>query len=86
MMRNIDGTLTIVSTDTGDSADTELNTVPVDVEGELLVRGSNVMQRYFKNEAATAQALVKGRWLRTGDLGRKDSPGYFLSPAGSRKS
>lgn len=48
-----------------------------DQEGELLVRGANVMQRYFRNEPATTQALVAGGWLRTGDLGRKDKDGYL---------
>ena len=47
-------------------------------EGELLVRGANVMQRYFRNESATAQALVTGGWLRTGDLGRRDKDGYLF--------
>lgn len=56
--------------------DKRLQPVAPGIEGELMVRGLNVMQRYFRNEAATGQALVKGGWLRTGDLGRKDDSGY----------
>lgn len=46
------------------------------VEGEVLVRGSNVMRCYLKNEAATSEAVTKDGWLRTGDLGRMDEEGY----------
>ncbi|MFK7860488.1 MAG: AMP-binding protein [Granulosicoccus sp.] len=56
----------------------QLQPVANGVEGELLVRGPNVMQRYFRNEAATTEALVNDGWLRTGDLGRKDDDGYIF--------
>jgi acyl-CoA synthetase (AMP-forming)/AMP-acid ligase II len=49
---------------------------PRDVEGEVLIRGPNVMQYYLKNEKATSQAITRDGWLRTGDLGRMDSDGY----------
>lgn len=58
--------------------DQQLQELPTGVEGELLVRGPNVMQRYFKNESATSDALVNDNWLRTGDLGRKDEDGYLF--------
>ncbi len=45
-------------------------------EGEVLVRGSNVMQYYLKNEDATSQAITSDGWLRSGDLGRMDEDGY----------
>lgn len=46
------------------------------VEGEVLVRGSNVMRCYLKNEEATHDAITKDGWLRTGDLGKMDEEGY----------
>ncbi len=47
-------------------------------EGELLIRGSNVMQRYFKNEEATSEALLSGGWFRSGDLGKLDDEGFLF--------
>ncbi len=45
--------------------------------GELCVRGPNVMQGYWNQPEATAQALRAG-WLLTGDLGHRDADGYFF--------
>ena len=45
-------------------------------DGELLLRGPNIFQGYYKNAGATADTLVDG-WLHTGDLGRIDEDGFI---------
>ncbi len=43
--------------------------------GEILVKGQNVMQGYFKDEAETRRNIIDG-WFHTGDLGTIDKSGY----------
>ena len=50
--------------------------LPDDTIGEIVIRGPNMMQGYYKKEEANRTALVDG-WLHTGDLGTRDSEGYF---------
>src|SRR3954466_608282 len=45
------------------------------VEGEIQVRGWNVMQGYYNNAEANAKAFTEDGWLRTGDLGELTSDG-----------
>ena len=46
--------------------------------GEIVTRGENTMQGYFKNPQATKEAFTKDGWLRTGDLGMIDEDGYLF--------
>ncbi|MGI9311471.1 MAG: AMP-binding protein [bacterium] len=49
----------------------------VDVVGEIVVRGDNLLDEYYKDAAATRAAFARG-WFRTGDLGRLDRDGYLF--------
>lgn len=50
---------------------------PANIPGELVCRGENLMDGYYKNEDATAQAIDKDGWLHTGDMAIMDNDGYF---------
>ena len=50
--------------------------VPQGTVGEIVVRGPNVMQGYWKRPEETAKAL-KGGWMHTGDGGYFDDEGYY---------
>ncbi|MEJ2004223.1 MAG: long-chain fatty acid--CoA ligase [Cyclobacteriaceae bacterium] len=45
-------------------------------EGELMVRGKNVMMGYYKNAEATAE-VMDGEWFKTGDIGEFDNGGLI---------
>jgi long-chain acyl-CoA synthetase len=44
--------------------------------GEIVTRGPHVMKGYFRRPKETAERVRDG-WLYTGDIGRKDSDGYY---------
>ena len=46
--------------------------------GELMIRGSLVTSGYWRNAEATRGAIDANGWLATGDVGYRDSDGYFF--------
>jgi acyl-CoA synthetase (AMP-forming)/AMP-acid ligase II len=56
--------------------DAEGNAPKPGEEGELLAKGDNIMQGYFKDEMATSEAIVDG-WLHTGDIATMDQDGFY---------
>ncbi len=52
-------------------------------DGELLIKGDNVFQGYYKNPKATAETITDG-WLHTGDIASIDEDGY-VSIIGRKK-
>ncbi len=53
--------------------------VPDGVEGEIHIRSPYLMLEYWRDPQATAEALLPGRWLRTGDVGRLEEDRLYIN-------
>jgi long-chain acyl-CoA synthetase len=56
--------------------DDDGNELPLGEKGEIVIRGGNVMHGYWKNDAATKDA-IRDSWLHTGDMGYMTPDGYL---------
>jgi long-chain acyl-CoA synthetase len=52
--------------------------VETDAEGEILVRGPNLMKGYYKHDAETAAVFTQDGWFKTGDVGHTDERGHLF--------
>jgi acyl-CoA synthetase (AMP-forming)/AMP-acid ligase II len=58
--------------------DLEGRDVPDGSPGEICLRGDNVLAGYYKNPEATEKSFYPGGWLRSGDLGYRDTDGFYF--------
>ena len=58
--------------------DDDGNELPVGEIGELCVKGPQVMQGYWNRPEETANVMLDGDWLRTGDMARIDDEGFIF--------
>ena len=54
------------------------NPLPISEVGEICIRGPQVMEGYWQRPADTAEVMLPGGWLRSGDIGRMDEEGYIF--------
>ena len=53
------------------------NDLPIGEVGEICIKGPQVMEGYWQRPAETAEVMLPGGWLRTGDIGRMDEDGFI---------
>lgn len=51
--------------------------LPIGEEGELLIKGPQVMKGYWNRKEETANTIDEDGWLHTGDIAKQDEDGYF---------
>jgi long-chain acyl-CoA synthetase len=54
------------------------NPLSINEVGEICIRGPQVMEGYWQRPADTAEVMLPGGWLRSGDIGRMDEDGYIF--------
>ena len=52
------------------------NALPIGEIGEICIKGPQVMEGYWQRPKETAEVMLPGGWLRTGDVGRMDDDGF----------
>jgi long-chain acyl-CoA synthetase len=57
-------------------ADDAGNALPFNEIGEICIKGPQVMEGYWHRPKETAEVMLPGGWLRTGDVGRMDEQGF----------
>jgi len=58
--------------------DDDGNALPVGQIGEICIKGPQVMEGYWQRPEETANVMLPGGWLRTGDIGRMNEDGYIF--------
>ncbi len=58
--------------------DDDGNELGIDEVGEICIKGPQVMEGYWQRPDETEKVMLRGGWLRTGDVGRIDNMGYIF--------